>query len=169
MSHCRWVVIAEDCYEELKNQSSSTAVNKNIASEKKSDPISETRPESSQDWTAALPPSFRNKAQEFLNNLITYSDFSISSTGHVILNDKITNYHIEQLLRTAFVPYNNTQFPIDVQEWLRKHNLTEFPNPLAVIRPQWKSAFTLRRSSRIEQAVQSRPFTNKRKKMGRKT
>ena len=165
MSNCRWVVIAEDCYEELKDRSSSTTANKSKTPDKK-EAIPESRSESSQDWTAALPPSYRSKAQEFLDKLFTFNDFTISPSGHITFNGKVTNYHIEQLLRTAFIPHNNTTFPIDIQEWLREKGINQFLNPLAVIRPKWESAFTLRRSSRISRAAQSRPYTSKRGKTG---
>lgn len=147
MSNCRWVVISEDCYDQLRTQT--TADNKTSDTTNTED-RKDTDVE--EDWAKDLPPAYKAKAQEFINKLKATGSFDISQNGQVVLNQKTLNYSISEFLRTAFVPYNQTTFPIDVQEWLREQNMTTFPNPLAQLRPKWESAFTLRRSTRIKRA-----------------
>ena len=162
MPHCRWVVIPEDCFEELKSGSynpsaptlsDKTEIEKDTRTRTEQSPQNNTAVEKTEksDWTKHVPPVYRSEAQEFLNKLIRAGNFEFLDSGHVVLNGKATDYHVSDLLRTAFVPYNKSPFPLDVQEWKREKGITEFRNPLVKIPPKWQSMYTLRRSTRKKQ------------------
>ena len=205
LSHCRWVVVAEDCYQEFTKaethqELASTQATKEGASLVKEDtptagPAEEpinvtpskgtseenqeakaknggteeplTKEEEKPDWTASLPPSYRKEGQKLLQQLLTSPGFSISSSGIVEIDSiSLQDYSISSFLRSACIPFNKSPIPIQLQDWLRKTEITTFRNHLLKILPKWENRYSWRKSTmegRKEPSGGPKPSTRKRR------
>ena len=101
-------------------------------------------------WTSNLPPSYQKDASRFLEDLESRGDFRVDTKGHLVLDGRKINYLVGDFLRITHIPYNQGTLPVEVETWLRGHNMTKFRNPLLKIRPKWKSMYPLRRSTRAK-------------------
>lgn len=172
MSHCRWVVISEDCYQQLGQSPQNTEkkapvpdiqATKSISEafgvpEKASSEITEvtvptktnkvTDKEKKTDWTDSVPPSFKKEAYNLLEKLVATNGFGLTSKGIVQINGKsLEDYSIKDFLRTACIPFNKTKVPIQFQDWLRDQGLTNFRNHLFKILPKWQNRYSWRKST----------------------
>ncbi len=170
MSHCRWVVVAEECFDQLRQLSDKVCetdkgveeVGKEAEREaekevEKEVPIEEPaaeqvaeKPESQAekvDWTKDLPHSFQKVGAKLLESL-QVQGLTVADSGVISIDDKpVEGYSIETFLRTTCVPFHQGNFPMPLSNWLRSKGIVKFRNQLATIRPAWKKRYSLRKST----------------------
>jgi hypothetical protein len=147
MSHNRWIVISEDCFNQLKHSvqtppSPSKLDKKEVpeGDKKEVDP-----PPSYQNY---IPPAYQSEAQRILNLLKDTGEFKTAPlSGNIIIKNQELKYPLVDFLRFTCVPFTQGTFPIEVQEWLRDKKVTQFMNHLAVIKPKWEPMYSFRKST----------------------
>ncbi len=178
MSHCRWVIIAEESFDQLRQLKPTQEVGTDPGSPVGEPPVIEAPPPDEEpvkepveephveeppveeqreptleelDWTSDLPPSYRKEGAQLLQRL-QEAGLQVSDTGVVsVSGQSMPDYHIGTLLRTTSVPFHRGQIPLQLQEWLRTKGMVKFRNHLATIRPQWRKRYSLRTSTTATQ------------------
>ena len=175
MSHCRWVVIAEDCFEQLqktkrtpspsRSQSKPLSQEPPVSSEQEEQKVEERpqtepktpereatpieEPTSREDrWLQSLPPSFQEIGRQFLEKILEQDDFEVTDKGLILIGrEPVPDLAIDQLLRTTCIPFHKGPLPLALQDWFRKKKMTTFQNQLVKILPKWEKRYSLRAST----------------------
>ena len=170
-SNCRWVVIDEDCFEQLQQRQTTEHALKTttpppspvstplkepsveptpLEKEEKEEPTPTEKEEPvgrEEAWVSeALSKSYQREGLKLLDRIQEEQDLEIDTEGHLtIQGTPLVGFNIKDLLRVTCVPSHRGELPLRLQDWLRLKGITKFHNAKANLRPKWQTRYHLRR------------------------